>query len=289
MKSAGGSASLRDLVRMFRISFRLRPTYVSIANDAPEIGFELELVGVHGSVGVHVKGGCACCLRVLLVLLDLADQIPLEQQDSGQSAGPHCEKFIRYASAGADPEVVLSMTVSRRGTLEDVAQDRITQRSQDIRDCISGSWLSRTPIRLRAGVVSRCEQIFDRNAVVKGGNAIARGNSRPAEVHPVGRPRKPSPPFSVILPALLVLVESTFVPAQEATKEFRADTSIKVDVRLVDLNVTVTDETGRPYATLKPENFRIYDNGMEQMIHHFSSEDSPLHDGIGPGSQREHG
>jgi Ca-activated chloride channel family protein len=56
--------------------------------------------------------------------------------------------------------------------------------------------------------------------------------------------------------------------------------SITVDVRLVNLNVAVEDKDGRSYAGLSANNFRIYDNGVEQAIHHFSDDDSPYSMGI---------
>ncbi|HWR14871.1 MAG TPA: VWA domain-containing protein [Terriglobales bacterium] len=51
--------------------------------------------------------------------------------------------------------------------------------------------------------------------------------------------------------------------------------SISVDVRLVNLNVAVLDKNGRTYTGLTADRFRIYDNGVEQSIHHFSAEDMP--------------
>ncbi len=56
--------------------------------------------------------------------------------------------------------------------------------------------------------------------------------------------------------------------------------SIKVDVDLVQLHVTVTDRSGRSFTGLKVENFRIYDNGAEQKIHHFTTRDLPFSMGL---------
>jgi Ca-activated chloride channel family protein len=46
------------------------------------------------------------------------------------------------------------------------------------------------------------------------------------------------------------------------------------------LHVTVTDQSGRPFAGLKPENFRLYDNRTEQAVHHFTVEDLPFSMGL---------
>jgi Ca-activated chloride channel family protein len=56
--------------------------------------------------------------------------------------------------------------------------------------------------------------------------------------------------------------------------------SITVNVRLVNLNVAVTDKNGQPYSGLSADNFRVYDNGVEQAIHHFSHDDLPYSMGL---------
>ena len=59
-----------------------------------------------------------------------------------------------------------------------------------------------------------------------------------------------------------------------------SEPTIKVDVNLVALHVTVTDNNGMPYRNLNAENFRILDNGSEQSIHHFTAEDLPFTVGL---------
>jgi Ca-activated chloride channel family protein len=55
-------------------------------------------------------------------------------------------------------------------------------------------------------------------------------------------------------------------PAQES------DSSIKVDVKLVNVFVTVTDEHGAPIAGLRKENFDLQEDGREQNIAVFDRE-----------------
>ena len=86
--------------------------------------------------------------------------------------------------------------------------------------------------------------------------------------------------LGIILSAAVVLVAGTLAVAQDTGQANSAVTSIKVDVGLVNLQVTVNDRTGRPYAALKAENFRVYDNGTEQAIHHFNSDDVPFTMGL---------
>ena len=58
------------------------------------------------------------------------------------------------------------------------------------------------------------------------------------------------------------------------TPSFRADTT------LVLVPVTVTDASNRYVLGLEKENFRIFEDGAEQKITHFSAEDAPLSVGI---------
>jgi hypothetical protein len=83
--------------------------------------------------------------------------------------------------------------------------------------------------------------------------------------------------------ALLVAVlaaGSLVLAAQDQAPPPRAGASIRVDVNLVVLHVTVTDRNGRPFRNLNAENFRILDNGSEQSIHHFTAEDLPFTVGL---------
>jgi Ca-activated chloride channel family protein len=50
------------------------------------------------------------------------------------------------------------------------------------------------------------------------------------------------------------------------------DTSIKVDVKLVNVFVTVTDEHGAPVSSLKKDNFQLFEDGRPQTISVFGKE-----------------
>lgn len=55
---------------------------------------------------------------------------------------------------------------------------------------------------------------------------------------------------------------------------------IYLDVKLVLVPVSVTDKMDRPFRGLQKENFRIKDEGEEQEITTFSSEDAPVSVGV---------
>src|SRR6266850_2087007 len=56
--------------------------------------------------------------------------------------------------------------------------------------------------------------------------------------------------------------------------------SIKVDVDLVMVNVTVTDAANKLVTDLKRENFQLFEDKIEQDIQYFASEAAPLSLGI---------
>ncbi|MGE5646134.1 MAG: VWA domain-containing protein [Acidobacteriota bacterium] len=53
-----------------------------------------------------------------------------------------------------------------------------------------------------------------------------------------------------------------------------------MDVKLVLIPVTVTDPYGVPYAGLPKETFRLFEDGVEQKVTYFATEDAPVSLGI---------
>lgn len=139
MDDAGKRMWLPDLGRMRWISFRIRPMYVSLAGDRPEIGFELELIGTHPAVRQHADSGCAHCRSVLFALLDLADRGLHTEQTAARTISTRCEKLVRYRANNAyPPEVVLRVTVVRSMSLNDLEEDRILKLADDVRKALQG-------------------------------------------------------------------------------------------------------------------------------------------------------
>src|SRR6266581_9093036 len=71
--------------------------------------------------------------------------------------------------------------------------------------------------------------------------------------------------------ALVFLLVRDVYPAQK---------SLKVDVELVMVNVSVTDSDNRPVTDLKAEKFQIFEDKVEQQIRYFSMEAAPMTVGI---------
>src|SRR5580704_12692839 len=73
---------------------------------------------------------------------------------------------------------------------------------------------------------------------------------------------------------LLLLACAAYAEQAPAQKQSTAelDTTLKVDVKLVNVYVTVTDAHGAPVAGLKKENFVLQEDGHEQKISVFDKE-----------------
>ncbi len=71
---------------------------------------------------------------------------------------------------------------------------------------------------------------------------------------------------------ILLLLACAAVPLQQALPQSQPETTLKVDVKLVNVYVTVTDAHGAPVAALKKENFRVLEDGREQTISVFDKE-----------------
>ena len=70
----------------------------------------------------------------------------------------------------------------------------------------------------------------------------------------------------------LLLVCVSVSRAQQAPPQTQPESTLKVDVKLVNVYVTVTDEHGAPVAGLKKENFTLREDGQQQTISVFDKE-----------------
>jgi len=72
-------------------------------------------------------------------------------------------------------------------------------------------------------------------------------------------------------PSIFILLLLACAAAAQSSQN-RPDTTLKVDVKLVNVYVTVTDSHGAPVAGLKKENFSIFEDGHPQTISVFDRE-----------------
>jgi Ca-activated chloride channel family protein len=86
----------------------------------------------------------------------------------------------------------------------------------------------------------------------------------------------PSPPDNPLLSPLPV--HGCVSCSERSTKD--RNQTIKVDVDLVLVNATVSDSKGRMVMGLQQENFRLWEDKVEQKVEYFSSEDTPMSIGL---------
>jgi Ca-activated chloride channel homolog len=77
---------------------------------------------------------------------------------------------------------------------------------------------------------------------------------------------------SATLILLLACAASAQQPRPQSQPTTEPETTLKVDVKLVNVYVTVTDPHGAPVAGLKKENFVVKEDGLEQTISVFDKE-----------------
>ena len=85
---------------------------------------------------------------------------------------------------------------------------------------------------------------------------------------------------SFSLPAAAQSVVSDDVKHDTAGKTIQQGQSVQIEVNLALVNVTVTDPYDRVVTGLEPDNFRVFENNVEQEIQYFSSEDVPVSIGV---------
>lgn len=81
----------------------------------------------------------------------------------------------------------------------------------------------------------------------------------------LGKPKTSRRTVSVALSVALLAVR---LAAQVET--------LRVDVDLVNLYVTVTDKAGKPVEGLGKENFHVLEDNVQQEVRHFTAEDTPF-------------
>src|SRR5437667_8762610 len=64
--------------------------------------------------------------------------------------------------------------------------------------------------------------------------------------------------------------------APTKTADQLPQTSLSIDVDLVNFDVVVTDQSGNPIGGLEKQHFRVFDDDVEQTVTNFSSTESHL-------------
>lgn len=127
---------LSDSVQAFGVASRLRPTYVSIAYGPVEVGFELELRGLHECGFEHVLAGCAACRRLFFTLLEIADCVLPRNEARNDGEPPH-ERVTRYSHISREcPETILVIKITCITALNRIADGWMSAYIRDVRSVL---------------------------------------------------------------------------------------------------------------------------------------------------------
>jgi Ca-activated chloride channel family protein len=95
--------------------------------------------------------------------------------------------------------------------------------------------------------------------------------------------------FLLLIPLAVLTFPALGFPQSSVANDVGHDTrgqvikqgqTVHIDVDLALVNVTVTDPYNRLVTGLEPDNFRLFENNVEQEIQYFSSEDVPISIGV---------
>lgn len=81
--------------------------------------------------------------------------------------------------------------------------------------------------------------------------------------------------LALVFVALFVvplIISAQVVPSPRSPSQIDEDEILRIDTDLVPIDVTVTDASGRLVRNLRPEDFRLYENGVERPVAFFGIE-----------------
>lgn len=106
----------------------------------------------------------------------------------------------------------------------------------------------------------------------------------PLRATPAQDPQQPPPGGPATEPGETVVVPKKTPPAATVQPEEKKPEKINpkevytlsTTTNLVNVNVLVTDNVGNPIPTLNKDNFRIFDDGVQQSLSNFGTSEAPL-------------
>ena len=75
---------------------------------------------------------------------------------------------------------------------------------------------------------------------------------------------------------LLLVILTVFLQISAQTVKNEDDEVIRVETKLVDVPIVITDKNGKPILNLKRENFVVYEDGKKQEITEFGATNAPF-------------
>src|SRR5262245_5950602 len=86
--------------------------------------------------------------------------------------------------------------------------------------------------------------------------------------------------LSAVATFVTLLTDFSVLAQQRRAEALQDNVSVKLGTELVSVRVTVTDQSGRAIEGLSKDNFKVYEDKVEQPVSFFSDEDAPASVGI---------
>lgn len=111
----GTDSHLKDLVQRFRVCWEALPDYYYVKGQRRQIGFVLELSGMHEPGIEHPQPGCKLCHPVRRALEAIAHAIiPKDRRDSDHDIAPYDQAIHYDPNRKFRPEVTLQIWIRHR-------------------------------------------------------------------------------------------------------------------------------------------------------------------------------
>lgn len=86
----------------------------------------------------------------------------------------------------------------------------------------------------------------------------------------------PPPPPAPVKPKPIVVAPPVVKPTPEKEPEFDENDTVRVSTNLITVPTEVLDRSGRYIGNLKQDDFRVFENGVEQQVAYFASIEQPF-------------
>lgn len=297
----------KDVVKHIETNYRAKKTripFLGLANFAVKVirpagvkGFKL---AVFEDQGLASRPELAASFGSVMREAYNKDWMPLVQINSRRGGNNRVYIYAKYS--GKDVEFALASFEEREAVVLQVkfnpdAAARFLENPKIMGISLGG------PIRGNGGNIGTIATRTSRRSVnVRSGNRTTSGDRTIAEMDaPDTTEPKPRPvlkaggsdennppilpplPASTTSPAPAVTTDGKVVARTESpagttdpkTTVPGVDT-IRIETRLVNLNVKAMDRAGQPITNLKLEDFVVYEDGIKQTVEHFKPVNAPV-------------
>lgn len=122
--TVGQSSNTSELIKRFQVRWDVWPEYIFLDHEKRQIGFQLELAGMHENGSEHPEPGSEKCRETYQALVQIAqDALPAGNDENIYRFEPY-DPGIHYSPRhGNRPEVVLKIRIMHRKAFDRPVDD----------------------------------------------------------------------------------------------------------------------------------------------------------------------